>query len=103
MCNENPLLACKLTTPELQQRKATVLSSLKEQVLGKEELPNGYTYKFNGTDIVIDELSTFIKTERLCCDFFEFTLKVSGNATYAWLSISGPQGAKEFIEKELGL
>jgi hypothetical protein len=31
-------LTCKLTTPELQQRKATVIASLKKQVIERKEL-----------------------------------------------------------------
>ena len=102
MKTEQPV-ACKLTTPELQQRKATVIASLKGQVLEKQELSNGFSYKFKGTDSVIDELTTFIKTERLCCSFFEFDLKISGDASFAWLTITGPKGAKDFIINELAL
>ena len=96
-------LTCKLTTSELQQRKATVLSSLQKQILEKKELETGYAFKFNGTDKVIDELVEFVKTERLCCDFFNFNIAVTGNTAFVWLEISGPKEAKEFIRTELEL
>jgi len=96
-------LACKLTSPELQQRKATVIASLQRLVMERQELENGFTYRFAGTDAVVDELASFIKTERLCCDFFDFSLTVKGDASAAWLTITGPQGAKEFITAELVL
>ena len=67
-------LTCKLTTPELQKRKATVIADLKELVLEKKELENGYSYKFEGKDEILDKLNEFIKTERMCCDFFTFQL-----------------------------
>ena len=35
-------LTCKLTAPEMQKRKATVLASLQKQILEKKELENGY-------------------------------------------------------------
>jgi hypothetical protein len=95
------ILTCKLTTPELRQRKATVIASLKAQVIEKTELRNGYSYKFAGTDKMIDELAEFVKTERECCDFFTFHLTVSGDKSDAWLKITGPQGSKEFITAEL--
>jgi hypothetical protein len=69
----------------------------------KKELPNGYTYKFKGSDAILDELSTFIKTERLCCDFFDYSLKIDGDGAETWLVISGPAGAKDFIKSELEL
>jgi len=96
-------LSCKLTSPEMQQRKATVIASLKKQVIEKKELAKGYYYKFKGTDSVVNELADFVKTERLCCDFFDFELKIAGDASSAWLTITGPKGAKEFITSELGL
>lgn len=95
-------LACKLTSPELRERKATVIASLKKQVLDKKELDNGYSYKFEGTDRVLDELASFIKSERQCCDFFSFNIAVNKEG-FTWLEISGPDGVKEFIETEMQL
>jgi hypothetical protein len=94
-------IACKLTSAELQKRKEAVIESLKKQVMEKHELKDGYRYKFPGADTVFDELTTFIKTERQCCDFFTFELAISGD--HIWLSITGPEGAKEFIRMEMDL
>ena len=96
-------LSCKLTTPELQKRKATVIASLKEQMIDRKELKNGYAFKFSGTDKVVDELTEFVKTERECCDFFTFNLSVSGDKSEAWLQLIGVDGTKDFITTELGL
>lgn len=96
-------ISCKLTTPELRERKATVIASLKNQVLVTRELKNGFAYRFPGTDSVVDELATFVKTERACCDFFNFDISIAGNKTEAWLKITGPKGAKDFIKTELEL
>ena len=97
------MLTCKLTTPELRQRKATVITSLKGQMLAKKELKNGYSYKFVGTDKMVDELAEFVKTERECCDFFTFNLSISGDKSEVWLKITGPKGAKDFIRTELDM
>lgn len=96
-------MSCKLTTPELRQRKETVMANLKRQVTEKRELQNGMAFKFPGTDKVLDELTEFIKTERACCDFFTFALSVSGDKSEAWLELTGAEGVKEFIISELGL
>jgi hypothetical protein len=95
-------IVCKLTSPEMQKRKATVLASLKNKILDKQDTSNGYKYKFENTDDVIDELVVFIKTERQCCDFFTFSLLISDDG-FAWLSITGPDGVKEFIKMEMDL
>ena len=88
---------------ELRLRKESILQSLKEKVLEKRELKNGYAFRFAGTDEVLDELITFIKSERECCDFFIFNLSVSGDKSEAWLQLTGVEGAKDFVTQELGL
>lgn len=100
--NQSGQMSCKLTSPELQKRKETVIASLKQQVLEKKELQNGYAFKFKGTDKVLDELTEFIKTERECCDFFTFAMSISGDKREAWLELTGADGVKEFITAELG-
>ncbi len=95
-------IACRLTTPELQERKRTVIASLQKQLLESKELPSGYAYRFEGTDETLDELTAFIKTERLCCDFFSFSLSVQPDRN-VWLALTGPEGAKDFIVAEIGL
>ena len=98
---EEAKLSCKLTTPELQQRKATVIAQLKKQLLEKVETDHGFKYKFEGSDTMLDLLNSFVKTERLCCDFFVFTLTASSDIKFTWLELSGPEGTKEFIKHEI--
>ena len=94
-------LVCKLTSPELQKRKSTVIAELKALTITKKELVNGYSYEFEATDDNLDKLNIFIKTERMCCDFFTFQLTVEEGT--ALLNITGPDGAKEFLKAEVGL
>lgn len=101
--NKSVEMSCKLTTPELRERKETVIESLKQKIVGKKELKDGFAFKFQGTDDVLDELIEFIKTERECCDFFTFAISVSGDKSEAWLELTGADGAKDFITAELGL
>jgi len=96
-------LSCKLTSKELQQRKETVIASLKQQVLETKELQNGFAFRFKSTDKILDELTEFVKSERQCCDFFTFTLIFPGDGSDAWLELTGPEGTKDFISTELGL
>lgn len=100
---EEPTLACKLTSVALRERKETVLASLKKQVLVRQELPTGFAFQFRDSDALVDELAEFVKTERQCCDFFAFDLSFGKEGGTAWLKLTGPTGAKEFITNELGL
>ena len=70
-------------------------------MLEKVELNNGYRYKFDGSDKMLDLLNSFIKTERLCCDFFTFTLTASDDKNFTLLDLTGPEGVKEFIQHEI--
>ena len=99
---ERAKLTCKLTTPELQQRKRTVIAELKDLVKERKEETNAVHYKFESSDKNIDLVSGFIKTERLCCDFFEFRLTLESNSEFMWLTLSGPDGVNEFIREEVG-
>lgn len=101
--NNDSEISCKLTTPEFQKRKETVIASLKSKIIERKELPNGYSYKFAGTDTIVDELAEFVKSERACCSFFTFSLSFSGDGTEAWLNLTGSEGAKEMITNELNM
>jgi hypothetical protein len=101
METESKPLSCKLTTSELQKRKATVISELKVLVLERAEIKNGFSYMFEGKDEILDKLNDFIKTERMCCDFFAFQVTVE--AQTALLTITGPNGTKEFLKAEVDL
>lgn len=94
-------ITCKLTTPELQRRKATVIAELKALVQKREELTDGYSYTFESSDEVLDKLNAFIKTERICCDFFTFQLTVEGNT--GQFVMTGPEGVKQFLKDEVDL
>jgi hypothetical protein len=99
---ERAKLTCKLTTPELQERKRTVIGELKNLLKERKEETNAVRYKFESSDKNIDLVSSFIKTERLCCDFFEFSLQVQSNSEFMWLTLAGPEGINEFIREEVG-
>jgi len=99
---ERAKLTCKLSTPELQERKRTVIAELKTLIKERKEEPNAVSYKLESSDKNIDLISAFIKTERLCCDFFQFSLRVESDSEFMWLKLSGPEGVTEFIREEIG-
>lgn len=86
----------------MQQRKDTVLKSLQQKIEGHEEHDDGFAFRFKTTDALMDELAEFIKTERACCPFFVFKLRVAADGGDTWLQLSGPPGVKDFIKQEIG-
>jgi len=97
------IVACKLTSLELQKYKTEVIALLKENILKREELSNGYHYTFVGSDTILDQLIIFIKAERQCCNFLSFNLSIEDDQSSLDLKITGPNGTKEFINKEMEL
>ena len=95
--------ACSLTGAEFRERRETVIAALRQDVLEVRETQQGYTYRFSGTDDMLLRLAEFIRTERMCCAFFTFTLTVGNAQSDIWLELSGPDGTKEFIRAELGM
>ena len=96
-------VACKLTSLELQKYKTEVIALLKDNILKREELSDGYCYTFVGSDTILDQVLTFIKTERQCCSFLTFNLSIEDVQSSLILNITGPDGAKEFINTEMNL
>jgi hypothetical protein len=96
-------LKCKMLPEELQQRRETVIASLKKKVLKKTEMENGYSFQFSGDDATVSELEEFIKTEKECCEFLQMDIDVRGDQGESVLHIIGPEGVKKFINAELGM
>lgn len=93
-------LVCTLTTPELQERRAGVLKGLRESAKEFRELDNGLSLRYSKEKI--GDLVEFIKLERDCCNFLEFTLRFEANDGPVWLSVTGHEGAKAIITAEFG-
>ena len=46
--------------------------------------------------------ASFVTKERLCCPFFGFALHVEPEGGALWLSLTGRDGVKPFIQAEIG-
>ncbi|HRI61952.1 MAG TPA: hypothetical protein PK228_19570 [Saprospiraceae bacterium] len=101
--NTDKEIACKLTTPELQARKAGAVAELKKKILETVETEHGYAFRFAGSDETLGQLMVFIQAERQCCGFFTFKLGIQDPESPIWLEISGASGTKEFVKDELEL
>ncbi|MEO6037844.1 MAG: hypothetical protein ABIQ93_05470, partial [Saprospiraceae bacterium] len=96
-------IACQLTAPELQARKAGAIAELRKKILETVETEHGYAFRFAGSDETLGELLVFIQSERQCCNFFTFKLGIQDPDSPVWLEISGASGVKAFIKEEMGL
>jgi hypothetical protein len=66
------------------------------------EISTGYSFRLANESTLLMRTAAFIIKERLCCPFFGFTLEVEPAGGAVWLSLTGPEGVKPFIQAELG-
>lgn len=100
--NSHQQMSCSLTDVALRERKTLLLDIVQQKILEKIELESGYAYRFESSDKMLGQLLELIRAERTCCSFFIFTLSVSSPKDDLWLNITGAEGVKNFIIRELG-
>lgn len=94
-------IACSLSARELGERKGEneeLLAGIEEI----NELEHGYALRFAGNAEQIPRLLQFIMQERACCPFFTFELRFEAQNGPVWLSLSGPDGTKQFLQEMIG-
>ena len=77
-------LATKLFTVTLRQRHT---------------LPDGYAYRFDAESV--DDLLRWMANERRCCPFLTFAIEVAPAEGAVSLTLTGPDGTREFLDAEL--
>ena len=100
MENQLPIV-CTLTDTELEHRRKTTLDGLVAQAEETRALETGYAFRFGATDMILEEIVSFIQKERRCCRFLRFDLQVMPDEGPVWLELTGPEGTKEFLEAML--
>jgi hypothetical protein len=104
MENETPFF-CKLGALDHTQRERhrALGEQLRAGIKEVKELPNGYAFQLAGESATILSVAEWITFERLCCPFFTFALEIEGEGKPLWLKMTGREGAKAFMQAELGM
>ncbi len=92
-------LACDLTaiaSTDRPQHTDVAAYLFGDGLRERQELPDGYAFRYGADDFEV--VSGFIAQERRCCPFFSFVIELAAHDGPLWLRISGPDGAKEFIQ-----
>ena len=100
--NKKEVLACTLTNIEMKER-LKIMEKFKNLIKEKRVIENGLLLQFEGSNKNLEEILNLIRLERKCCPFLTFELKVDKEANPIFLTITGPEGTKEFLIFELGL
>jgi hypothetical protein len=86
-------------TPQLRKRHFEELGpKLRSLRKSLRELRNGYEFEFPGDTATYQLLTEWAIQERLCCPFFDISLRLEPEGGPLWLRLSGRQGTKEFIK-----
>lgn len=96
--------ACVMNAIEANRRGQHIarIDELFHTVEEIRELPNGYAFRLPNESDLLHRVAEFIALERLCCPFFGFTLEVEPEGGALWLSLTGHEGVKPFIQAEIG-
>jgi hypothetical protein len=96
VCNMN------VFTPEERENHIHTTTQLFQTVQDIQETENGYEFIFpySNSPEKFKQFAEFIYNERRCCPFLEFTLKISPKDDPISLSLTGPEGTKEFLHEE---
>jgi len=65
---------------------------------GVKELPNGYAFRFPTDMKTVQLVAEWAAGERLCCPFFDIQIHLEAEGGPLWLTISGREGTKQFIQ-----
>ena len=86
---------------EESERYKYLREGMRSAFQGMKELPDGFAFRFPNDPLVIVNLAEWITLERRCCRFFNFALGVEPDDRTVWLSLTGGEGVKEFLQIEI--
>ena len=92
-------VACTLTPGDLAARRSNLLPGLVAQAESREELADGWRYRFAATGDVLQRITAVIDSERQCCRFLRFQLTVEPDGGPLVLDVTGPSGTREFLSQ----
>jgi len=96
--SEDAPVCCTLPREQRQARREELDAGLLKKIAEVRELERGYALRFEPAPGIVEELARFIDTERSCCSFLDFTLRVDGDGPI-WLELTGSAEAKAFLRK----
>lgn len=88
---------CELTPETVKARRAQLLPSLVARAERREDTEDGYRLTFAPSTDTLRAITDTVDAERQCCRWLSFQLTVSPDGGPILLTLSGPDGAREFL------
>lgn len=95
---EKGQISCSLDEKALEKRKAIFHKTFTSKAEKVEETENGYQFRFKDEGKLNEQLFKFILTEKKCCPFFQYDLKVLPYNEGIHLTVSGDKDVKAFLK-----
>ncbi len=86
---------------EESERYKSLMEGMRSAIQEMKELPDGFAFRFPSDPPIIVNLAEWITLERQCCSFFNFVLEVEPDDGSVWLSLTGGEGVKAFLQTEI--
>jgi len=93
-CNRTAL------TAEQRQRQQELGKTLRDALLGVQELADGYEFEFVRSAVNYQALAEFTPMEHACCPFFDISIRLEREHGKLWWRLTGRDGVKPFIRAE---
>ena len=97
MSRDEPIM-CTLTPDAIRAGRAGLLPGLAQRALTREVTEDGYRLTFAASTETLLDITRTIDAERQCCRWLEFNLQVPSGERAFVLTLSGPEGAREFLD-----
>src|SRR5262245_58506214 len=95
-------IICELSPDALRARRDELLPRLAARAIKREGVSNGYAFTFDASSETLQALAAVIDAERQCCRWLRFALTVEPDGGPITLTLSGPDGAREFLSALFG-
>jgi hypothetical protein len=90
-------IVCSLTSEAIKAGRAGLLPGLAERATARTVTSDGYQLTFAAASDTLQQIALVIDAERQCCRWLRFDLHVPSAGGAIVLTLSGPDGASEFL------
>lgn len=95
----DPPIACELSHEDLAHRRHALLPGLVEQAVERQDLADGFRWRFEPGPDLLTRIAAVIDGEGRCCRFLQFRLEVGNGGGPVWLQVTGPEGTVPFLSR----
>ena len=95
-------IACLIGDSTEREQRLREVEELFHQARVVDEDEQGYVFAFANADASATRLAEFVATERRCCPFLTFELRVPPAGSDITLRLSGGEGVKAFVAATFG-